>query len=72
MARRMNRRSFVGTSAAVGGGFFALSGVETRLFAYQSPLEKVRIAGIGVGGKGSSDIDQCGNAGDVVAICDID
>ena len=72
MARRMNRRSFVGTSAAVGGGFFALSGVETRLFAYQSPLEKVRIAGIGVGGKGSSDIDQGGNAGDVVAICDID
>jgi predicted dehydrogenase len=32
----------------------------------------VRIACIGVGGKGSSDADQAGNHGDIVALCDID
>ena len=72
MARQMHRRSFIGTSAAISGGFFTLAGVDTRLSAYESPLDKLRIAGVGVGGKGSSDIDQGGNIGDVVALCDID
>jgi predicted dehydrogenase len=34
--------------------------------------EKLRVAGIGVGGKGSSDIDDAGSFMDVVALCDID
>ncbi len=34
--------------------------------------DKVRIASIGVGGKGDSDSDQAGSVGDIVAICDID
>ena len=38
----------------------------------KSPNEKLRIAGIGVGGKGSSDVDHAGMFGDVVALCDID
>ena len=42
-------------------------------FAFsKSPNERLSIAGIGVGGKGKSDIDQAGKFGDVVAICDID
>jgi predicted dehydrogenase len=44
----------------------------SQLVFGNSPNDKVRIAGIGVGGKGSSDIDQAGQLGDVVAICDID
>jgi len=32
----------------------------------------LQFAGIGVGGKGSGDIDQAGNLGEVVAICDCD
>jgi predicted dehydrogenase len=34
--------------------------------------EKLRVAGIGVGGKGSSDIEHAGKVMDVVALCDID
>jgi predicted dehydrogenase len=33
---------------------------------------KLRVAGIGVGGKGSGDIEQAGAVMDVVALCDID
>lgn len=34
--------------------------------------EQLRVAGIGVGGKGSGDIDQAGTVIEVVAVCDID
>src|SRR5580693_8474811 len=34
--------------------------------------EKLRVAGIGVGGKGESDIEQAGRVMEVVALCDID
>jgi predicted dehydrogenase len=34
--------------------------------------EKIRVAGIGIGGKGSSDIDQAAKVMEVVALCDID
>jgi predicted dehydrogenase len=34
--------------------------------------ERLRVAGIGVGGKGSSDIEQAGRVMEVVALCDID
>jgi len=37
-----------------------------------SPNERLNFAGIGVGGKGRSDIDQAGQFGNVIAICDID
>jgi predicted dehydrogenase len=33
---------------------------------------KLRVAGIGVGGKGSGDIDQAGGLMEVVAVCDVD
>lgn len=69
MSRR-NRREFMQTSAAAGVGFFAAAGLTPSIG--RSANEKLAFAGIGVGGKGSSDIDHCGNFGDVVAICDID
>ncbi|HYE17099.1 MAG TPA: Gfo/Idh/MocA family oxidoreductase, partial [Tepidisphaeraceae bacterium] len=35
--------------------------------------DKIRIAGVGVGGKGASDLDQAASAGgEVVAVCDVD
>ncbi|MCA8994504.1 MAG: Gfo/Idh/MocA family oxidoreductase [Planctomycetaceae bacterium] len=54
-------------------------GVLASAFAFQfvpshvwGANERLTVAGIGVGGKGSGDIDQAGNYADVVAICDID
>ncbi|MSR31707.1 MAG: Gfo/Idh/MocA family oxidoreductase [Gemmataceae bacterium] len=71
MASKNSRRKFLKQSALAGTGFWLAGGVapaETR----KSALEGLRFAGIGVGGKGSSDIDNAGKLGDVVAICDID
>jgi predicted dehydrogenase len=34
--------------------------------------ERLKVAGIGVGGKGASDIQQAGNLMEVVALCDVD
>ncbi len=70
MAERHSRRDFLQTTAAAGAGFFALAGLTPGVS--RAANEQVRIAGIGVGGKGHSDITQAGEVGDVVAICDID
>ena len=70
MARGTNRRRFLQTVSLAGAGYW-VAGREARVFS-DSPNGKLRIACIGVGGKGSSDTDQAGNYGDIVAICDID
>jgi predicted dehydrogenase len=70
MSRRTNRRQFIQQTGLAGLGFWVAGGL-TRTFS-RSPNEKLNIAGIGVGGKGSSDIDQAGKLGNVVALCDID
>jgi len=69
MTHRHSRRDFLKTTA-VAGGFFALAGLTPSVS--RAANEKIRIAGIGVGGKGHSDITGAGKVGDVVAICDID
>ena len=69
MARRMTRRQMLGASAASLGYFHLAPAVSAaRVFRAN---EKLRLAGIGVGGKGGGDIDQAGNLMDVVALCDI-
>lgn len=70
MSRRTNRRQFIQQTGLAGLGFWVAGGL-TPAFS-RSPNEKLNIAGIGVGGKGSSDIDQAGKLGNVVALCDID
>jgi predicted dehydrogenase len=71
MSRRTNRRQFLRDSALAGVGFWAAGGVSLAGTS-RSVLEKLNIACIGVGGKGSSDTDHAGNHGNVVALCDID
>ena len=62
----VSRRSFIGTAAA---SAFTFNFFPKRVFGAN---DRIAFAGIGVGGKGSGDIDQAGNLGDVVALCDID
>jgi predicted dehydrogenase len=66
----MTRRQFLRDTSLAGVGFWVAGGL-TRAES-KSPNEKLNIAGVGVGGKGSSDIDQAGRVGNVVALCDID
>ena len=69
--RISDRRLFLGGTAATLGYFFtadALSAVR----AADTPSEKLRVAGLGVGGKGGGDIDQAGKLMQVVALVDCD
>src|SRR5262245_7096196 len=72
MTDQLTRRLFLqGGSAAALGYFFTASAISAANAA-DTPSEKIRFAGIGVGGKGSSDISDAGKLGQVVALCDID
>jgi len=70
MATRTTRRRFLKTTSAVGLGYFATSGLLAR--GADSPNEKIRMASGGIGGKGSSDSNDAGRSGEMVAICDTD
>lgn len=70
MSRRITRRQALAASAASLGYLYAAPAVSAaRVFRAN---EKLRVAGIGVGGKGSSDIDNAAALMDVVALVDID
>lgn len=70
MPQQTTRRRFMQTTAATGVGFWVAG--NSLAADSESPNEKIRFACIGVGGKGSSDSEDAGKNGDVVAICDID
>ena len=70
MTRRVTRRRALQTSAASLGYF--LTGPSLSVARTLGANEKLRVAGIGVGGKGASDIEQAGNLMTVVALCDVD
>jgi predicted dehydrogenase len=70
MSRQSNRRQFLQESALAGLGFWVAGGISHA--REEKASDRLRIACIGVGGKGSSDTDHAGMVGDVVALCDID
>lgn len=70
MPSKSNRRKFMQTTAASGVGFWVAAGL--RAEESKSPNEKIRIACVGIDGKGASDSEDAGRHGDVVAICDVD
>jgi len=63
--KRVTRRRFIQASAAITFGAPAI-------LSARSPNDRIRLAGIGVGGKGWSDINGAASYGDVVAFCDVD
>ncbi|MBN2295036.1 MAG: Gfo/Idh/MocA family oxidoreductase [Pirellulales bacterium] len=70
MSRQPTRRQFISTTTATGIGFWLAGGAEAK--ESKSPNERIRMASIGIGGKGSSDSNDAGKHGDMVAICDAD
>jgi predicted dehydrogenase len=70
MSFHSNRRQFLQTTAVAGIGFWVAGGVQAK--ESKSPNEKVAIAAIGIGGKGSSDTSDAAEKGQLVAICDVD
>jgi predicted dehydrogenase len=69
--QRFDRRLFLGGSAATLGYFFTAD-AWSAVRAADNPSEKIRVAGIGCGGKGGGDIDQAASFMDVVALVDCD
>jgi hypothetical protein len=67
---RLSRRDFVGTAAAV-----TACTIEPRHVlagaGNTAPSDKLNIAGIGVGGRGEGDLDEC-RSENIVALCDVD
>lgn len=73
MSRRNARRRFLQQSAAATAGFWLAGGVALgEKKTSRSPLEKLAVASVGVGGKGGGDCDQAASLGTMVALCDID
>ena len=68
---KFSRRDFLKASTVAGAGYLAFSGNHKKQ-PRASALQSVAVAGVGVGGKGSGDIQQAGIFGKVVAICDVD
>ncbi|HEX4129418.1 MAG TPA: Gfo/Idh/MocA family oxidoreductase [Pirellulales bacterium] len=71
MPPRNARRDFLKQSTLAGFGYW-VAGSTVKAEEGKSANDRIRIACIGVGGKGSSDSDHAGEIGDVVAICDCD
>ena len=65
-----SRRQFLSTTAAAGMGYWVAGGVQAK--QTKSPNERIAFASVGLTGKGSSDSEDAGRAGDMVAICDVD
>ena len=70
---KQNRRKFIRNSSLAAAGFFI---VPRHVIGrgHIAPSDKLNIAGIGVGGKGTSDIAEFFKGGNVniVALCDVD
>ncbi|MCL2348456.1 MAG: Gfo/Idh/MocA family oxidoreductase [Planctomycetaceae bacterium] len=71
MVNKTTRRDFIKTSAAVTGiGFWVAAGVSAQ--ESKSPNEKLGVASVGVGGKGSGDVEHAAFFGNIVGLCDVD
>ncbi|EPR66977.1 Gfo/Idh/MocA family protein [Cyclobacterium qasimii] len=69
-----SRRNFIKASTTAVAGFYIVPRHVLGGPGFKAPSDKLRIAGIGAGGKGGSDIrsfHKSGNA-EIVALCDVD
>jgi len=66
-----SRRQFLVYSAIAAAGVSALTGCSTPRPRRLGAGDKLRIACVGVGGKGHSDVSHCGKE-EIVALCDAD
>src|SRR6056297_91799 len=73
MTRKTTRRKFLGQSAGLTAGVGYWASTTPKLFAEESPLQKLSAACIGVGGKGGSDTSHISENGvAIVGLCDVD
>ena len=73
-SKKNSRRDFIKHGALAASSFFIVPRYVLGGNGFTSPSDKINIAGIGVGGKGTSDLWYASNEGkeNVVALCDVD
>ncbi|MGN6544107.1 MAG: Gfo/Idh/MocA family protein [Aureliella sp.] len=67
-----SRRSFIKRSAAAGLTAATAPMILPRLYAQEPASDRLNVAAIGVGGRGSGIADQAGHLGRLVAVCDVE
>lgn len=70
-AAAASRRKFFKQSAAIGLTAATAPTILPRLYAQEPASDRLNVASIGVGGRGSGIADQAGNLGRLVAVCDV-
>jgi predicted dehydrogenase len=68
---QLSRRNFMGTAAAAVAAFTVVPRHVLGGPRHVAPSDKLNIAGIGLGGRGEGDLDECGSE-NIVALCDVD
>ena len=71
MNHQISRRHFIGTTAATAGMFTIIPSYAVSSLGHIAPSDKLNIAGIGVGGKGNTNLNNM-KSENIVALCDID
>ena len=73
-SKGINRREFLGSTVAASAAAFTI--VQRNVLGgtgFKAPSDQLNIAGIGVGGKGKNNLEECAKAGEnIVALCDVD
>ena len=67
----LSRRSFLGKAAGAGAAFSIVPSHVLGGAVNTAPSEKLNIAGIGIGGRGHGNLDEC-RSENIVALCDVD
>ncbi|MBX2843000.1 MAG: Gfo/Idh/MocA family oxidoreductase, partial [Flammeovirgaceae bacterium] len=67
----VSRRTFIGSSVTAAAGITILPSNVIAGLGYKAPSDKLNIAGIGIGGKGSYNLRQL-ESENIVALCDVD
>ena len=70
MAKKLNRREFIGGAAATGAGVW-VTGRQSIWAQEKGPNAKLNVACIGAGGRGYASVEGC-KGENLVALCDID
>jgi len=68
---KFSRRNFIGTTAAAFAGFSIIPSHAVAGLGHIPPSDKLNIAGIGIGGKGNTNLRNMPGQ-NIVALCDVD
>jgi len=69
--RRIRRRKFLGVSAGLAATAVGTPAFLPRVFGQEADSKKLRVAAIGVGGRGSAIAREAAQLGQLVACCDV-